>query len=192
MSLRAFLIVAGSMAPAPLLAQGGGGGGLFSVDLGLTVWTIVIFLVVLWVLRRFAWNPILGGLAARETGIRASIDEAGAMRDEARALLEEHRRELADARRQSQEIVASGREAGERLRKEIEAKAREESERMLVRARTEIERERDQALEALRKESVELALSAASRLLQQKLDGDADRQLIEGYLRELDRPAAEA
>jgi F-type H+-transporting ATPase subunit b len=184
------LITALTLVPAPVLAQDGG--GLFSVDLGLSIWTILVFLVVLGVLRRFAWNPILGGLEARESGIRESIEEARKMRVEAAELLEEHRRELADARRQSQEILASGRDAGERLRKDIEAKAREESERMIERARGEIERQRDQAIEALRRESVELALSAAGKLLRQKLDGEADRELIEAYLRELDRPVAEA
>jgi len=191
MRFPVLLTTALTLAPAPVLAQAEGG-GLFSVDFGLSFWTILVFLVVLAVLRKFAWNPILGGLEAREGGIRASIEEARTMRAEAQALLEEHRRELADARRQSQEILASGRDAGERLRKDIEGKAREEAERMLERARAEIQRERDQAIDELRRESVELAISAAGRLLQRKLDGEADREFIENYLRELDRPAAEA
>jgi len=178
-----------SLAPAPLSAAEG---SLFSVDLGLSVWTIVVFLIVLGVLSKYAWAPIMGALEARESGIRGSIDEAARMRAEAQALLEEHRKQMADARREAQELVATGRDAGEKVRQEIEAKAREESERMIQRARKDIERERDQALETLRKESVELALSAAARLLQQKLDSEADRKLVEGYLGGLDRKTAEA
>lgn len=169
-----------------------GGASLFTPDLGLSVWTIVVFLVVLFVLGKYAWKPMLAALDAREQGIVGSIASASQMREEAEKLLEEHRRQLADARRQAQEIVASGREAGETLRKDIEAKAREEGDRMLERARVEIHRERDQAMDTLRKESVDLALTVASKILHEKLDGPADRALVEEYLAEVGRPAAEA
>lgn len=178
-----------SLAPAPVSAAEG---TLFSVDPGLSLWTIVVFVIVFGVLSKYAWGPIMAGLKARESGIQGSLDEAARMRSEAHALLEEHRKQVAAARQEAQAIVAAGREAGDRVRQEIETKAREESDRMVERARKEIERERDQALEALRKESVELALGAASRLLHQKLDNEADRKLVEGYLGGLDRKAAEA
>lgn len=179
-------------APAPLLAADEGGGGLFAVDPGLSLWTIIVFLAVLIVLGRFAWKPILGALDAREEGIRGAIAESRRAQAEAIALLEEHKAQLADARRQSQELVAEGREAGERLRKEIESKAREEAEAILDRARLEIERERDLALDTIRKESVELALAVASRLVREKLDSDADRALIQTYLQELSNSSVEA
>lgn len=171
--------------PAFLLAADNGGGGLFAVDPGVALWTLVIFLVVLWVLGRFAWRPILGALDAREERIRTSIDEAKEMRQEAVRLLEEHKSQLADARRQAQEIVAEGREAGERIRREIEAKARESGDEMLERARAEIERERDQAVATLRQETVELAMAAASRLLGERIDAAGDRELVKGFLDEL-------
>lgn len=179
------------VAPVPLAAQDGGG-GLFAVDPGLGIWTIVVFLVVLFVLSKYAWGPILGALDAREQGIRSSIDGATAMRAEAQQLLDEHRRQLADARRESQDIVAEGRAAAERLSREIQDKARAEGDRIVERARAEIERERDQALAQIREEAVELALSAASRLLRERLTEDRDRELVRGFLAELDRPAAEA
>jgi F-type H+-transporting ATPase subunit b len=179
--------------PAPLLAaQESGGGGLFSVDPGLSVWTIVVFLLVLWVLKRFAWAPILGALDAREAGIRGSIDQATEMRAEAAALLEEHRRQLADARRQAQEIVAESRNAAERLGREIQNKARQEGDRIIERARAEIGREKDAALAEIREEAVELALAAASRLLRERLTDEKDRALVESFLSEIEPPAAEA
>ena len=181
------------MAPAPLLArQEELDLGFFEPEFGLSIWTIVVFLLVLWVLWKFAWGPILGALDSRESGIRESIESARKMREEADSLLAEQRKELAEARRQAQEIVSEGREAGERVRKEIEEKARQESDRMLERARTEIERERDRALETIRTEAVDLALAAAERILAEKLDAETDRRLVEGYLRELDRPVVEA
>ncbi len=175
-------------APAPLLAQDEGG-GLFALDPGLSIWTIVVFLLVLFVLGKFAWGPILGQVEAREQSIRKSIDEAREMQEKATALMEEHRRQLADARRQSQELLNEGREAGERLRRELEEKARGDAEEILSRARSEIEREKERAMDAIREESVDLAMAAAARLLGQKLDEQADRALIQDYLTQV-KPAA--
>lgn len=185
------LVPALMAAPAPILAQEGGG-GLFAVNPGLSIWTIVVFLLVLFVLGKWAWGPILGAVEAREEGIRDSITQAKQLQEEAHQLLEQHRRELAEARRHAQEIVAEGREAGERVRREIEERAREESERMLERARTEIGRERDRALEAIRSESVDLALAVARRILEDRLDTQVDRELVERYLNEVRTPSAEA
>ncbi|RMH14882.1 MAG: ATP synthase F0 subunit B [Gemmatimonadetes bacterium] len=172
--------------PAPLLAQDEHGvTPVFSVNLGTTVWTTVVFLLLLGILWKFAWNPILGLVEARETGIQNALDEAARERDEARKLLEEHRQQMAEARRQAQALVAEGREAGERLRQEIEEKARAESQAMLERARQAIEREKEQALDALRRESVDLAIAAAGRLIQERLDSEKDRDLVRAYLEQL-------
>ncbi len=165
---------------------------MFDLNFGLFVWTSIVFVALLAILWKFAWGPILAAVEAREKGIQGTLDQAAAERAEATKLLAQHREQMAEARRQAQGIVAGAREAGERLRGEIEAKAREEGERMLDRARSEIEREKDQALDTLRTESVDLALSAASKLLRRNLDAQADRALVEEYLREVDRKSAEA
>jgi len=166
-------------------AEGGGGGGLFSVNLGLTAWTVVAFLALLLVLWKFAWGPILNAVEARETGIQDALDEAARRQEEAEKLAEEQREQLSEARRRAQEIISEGRQAGESLRREIEEKAREEGQRLLERARHEIEREKDAALETVRTEAVELALAAASRLLERELDSDRDRRLVADYLDDL-------
>ena len=172
----------------------GGGGGLFSINAGLSVWTVVIFAALLITLWRFAWGPILSAVEAREKGIQGALEEAKKRQEEAARLLEEHKNQLSDARRQAQEILAEGREAAGRLRKELEGKAREESEAILARARSEIEREKEAAVDALRRESVDLALAAASKLLHQKLDAEQDRRLVTEYVDGLaaKSPGAEA
>ncbi|MEX0837593.1 MAG: F0F1 ATP synthase subunit B [Gemmatimonadota bacterium] len=171
---------------AVLAAQGGEGTTpLFTVNLGTTVWTTIVFLALLGILWKFAWGPILSAVESREKGIQSAIDEAVARNAEAERLLQEHRDQLADARRQANEMIAEGKAAGERLRREIEEKAREEGQVLIQRARAEIERERDEALDMLRRESVELALAAASHLLREKLDGQNDREMVERYLAEL-------
>ncbi len=186
--MRASRITAGLLAlsalmPEVLWAQGGGGdGGLYDINTGLSVWTLIVFGVLVFILGKYAWGPILGAVEAREKGIQSALDEAAAQNAEAARLLQEHKAQLADARRQSSELIAEGKAAGEQVRREIEEKARTEAQSIVERARQEIERERDQAIEALRKESVELALAAASRLLQEKLDQEQDRQLVERYL----------
>lgn len=186
---RIAVMAGGLLAGLPgmaLAAQGGAGTTpLFTVNLGTTVWTAIVFLALLGILWRFAWGPILSAIDSREQGIQSAIDEAIARNAEAERLLAEHREQLADARRQANELIAEGKTAGEKLRRDVEAKAREEGQALIERAREEIERERDAALDTLRRESVELALAAASRLLRENLDAPKDRALIESYLSEL-------
>jgi len=174
--------------PEALWAQGGGEGGeggLFDINTGLSTWTLLVFAGLVFLLGKYAWGPILEAVDAREKGIQSALDEAAGRNDEAAKLLAEHKEQLADARRQANEIIAQGKAVGEGVRKEIEEKARAEGQAIVERARVEIERERDAALDTLRKESVELALAAASRLIQENLDQDKDRQLVERYLSEL-------
>ncbi len=174
------------LTPLSLLAQGhgeeAGGGGLFSINVGLMIWTVIIFVALLVVLWRFAWGPILSAVESREKAIQDALDEARQRQEDAEKTLAEHKAQLADARRQAGEILAEGRDAADRLRKELEGKAREEAESILTRARAEIEREKDAALDTLRKESVDLALAAASKLLHTKLDGEQDRKLVMEYV----------
>jgi len=174
--------------PAAVFAQGGGeegGGGLYDINAGLSAWTLLVFAMLVFVLGKYAWAPILEAVENREKGIQSALDEAAQRNAEAAKLLEEHKAQLADARRQASELVAEGRAVGDGVRKEIEEKARTEGQAIIERARAEIERERDAALEALRRESVELALAAASRLMQENLDQAKDRALVERYLGEL-------
>lgn len=160
---------------------------LFAVDTGLSVWTLLTFGAMLLILWRFAWKPLLGALDARETGIQDAIDEARRQQEEAQRLVKEQQEKLAESRRQAQSIVAESREAADQLRRELETKARKESHAIIEGARREILRERDAAVETLRRESVELAMAAASRLLAERLDDDRDRRLVMAYVDEMSR-----
>jgi len=187
MRIRTALLVALLMAVSPgaLWAAGEGTTPLFTVNLGTTVWTTLVFFALLTVLWRFAWGPILAAVEARESAIQSALDEAARRQSEAEQLLVEHRQQLADARRQAGELVAEGKAVGEKVRKEIEEKARTEAQGIVERALREIERERDAALDVLRKESVDLALAAASRLMQENLSQAKDRQFVERFLDDL-------
>ena len=162
---------------------------MFDLNVGLTVWTSIVFLVLLGILRRYAWGPILAAVEERERRIQDTLNEAANEREEAAKLLAEHRQQMADARRQTQQLIAEGRDAGERVRRDLEEKARVEGQALIERARETIENEKDAALEALRKESVELALAAAARLMQESLDEAKDRELVMGYIDDLSKPS---
>lgn len=181
------MLVLAATAPGELRAQGGeGGGGLYDINTGLSVWTLVVFGILVFLLGKFAWGPILGAVETREKGIQSALDEAAERNAEAAKLLAEHKEQLADARRQASELINEGKAAGQSVRQEIEEKARVEAQAIVERARSEIVRERDAALDALRRESVDLALAAATRLMQEKLDQTKDRELVERYLSEMD------
>ena len=158
---------------------------MFDVNLGLSIWTTFVFLSLLAILWKFAWGPILKAVQDREDGIQSTLDQAANERGEAAKLLAEHRQQMADARRQAQQMIAEGKEAGERVRESIEEKARAEGDAMIERARESIEHEKDAALEELRKESVDLALAAAAKLVQESLDEKKDRELVMGFIDEL-------
>jgi len=158
---------------------------MFDVNLGLTVWTSLVFLVLLGILWKYAWGPVLAAVEARENGIQDTLDRAAHEREEAAKLLAEHRRQMAEARRQAQQLIGEGKEAGERVRQDIEEKARVEGQALIERARESIERERDAALEALRRESVDLALAAAAKLMHERFDEAKDREMVMGYIEEL-------
>ncbi len=174
----------------PLLAQeehggGAGGGGLFAINPGLIIWTWVIFLILLFVLRKWAWGPILGALETREKRIQDVLDGAAREREEAAQLLQEQRQLLEDSREQAQQIMAESRKASERLRAELLDEARKQKDQIVENARGDIERERDHALELLRREAVDLSISAAGRVLRREIDSAENRRLVEEYLASL-------
>jgi F-type H+-transporting ATPase subunit b len=185
------LMVFVAVSPAAAWAQEGHGEeaaatpSLFDINLGLSTWTLIVFGLVLLILHRFAWGPILGAVNAREEGIQSDLDQAKSEREEAASLLAEHKKQMAEARREAQQIIQEGKTAGETLRQEIEAKARTEGHAMIERAREEIQRERDAAVDTLRKEAVDLALAAASKLIRDKLDDERNRELVMGYVDDL-------
>jgi F-type H+-transporting ATPase subunit b len=175
---------------APLLAQeehGGGGGGdaLFRINPGLMFWTWIIFGILLFVLRKWAWGPILGALETREKRIQDALDGAAREREEAAQLLQEQRQLLDESRDQAQQIMAESRKASERLRAELLDEARKQKDQIVENAREDIERERDHALELLRREAVDLSISAAGRVLHREVDSAENRRLVEEYLASL-------
>lgn len=165
-----------------LLAAEGGGSGPFSVNPGLILWTWVVFLVFLFFFRKTFWVTIVSRAEEREKTIAGQLAEAERMNTEAKALLAEQQKASAEARGAAQSLLAEARAAAEKERAHGVEKARQEQEALLERARRDIAAERDKALVELRREAVDLALGAASKVIGQRLDGEADRKLVLDYL----------
>ncbi|HEX6693663.1 MAG TPA: F0F1 ATP synthase subunit B [Longimicrobiales bacterium] len=155
---------------------------VFALTTNVSAWTLIIFIVLLVVLSRFAFPHILGYAAAREKRIQDALDDAKRQREETEALLAQQRAELANARVEAQALIAEGKTAADKVRAELIERARGEGDAMIQRARTEIERERAQAIDSLRREAVELAIAAAARLTGQRLGTDEDRKLVTDFL----------
>lgn len=155
---------------------------VFSLTANVSFWTVIIFLILLGVLLKFAFPPILGYAAAREERIQQALDEARGQREEAAALLAQQRQQLTEARAQAQQVIAEGKQAAERVRQELLEKTRVEQQELLERAKAEIVREREKAVEHVRREAVELAIAAAAKLIGTKMDADSDRRIVTEYL----------
>ena len=148
---------------------------LLSADPGLIVWTIVTFLLLLGILWKFAWNPILGALEARELAIQKTIDDAERLQAEAAAVLDEHQKRLAEARSEGNRILDEARQAGDHMKQDILEKARAEAEKVLERAQRQMELETEQAIQTIRAQAADLALRAAEKVIERSLT-DADHR----------------
>ncbi|HEX8944550.1 MAG TPA: F0F1 ATP synthase subunit B [Gemmatimonadaceae bacterium] len=175
-------LVALALSPAALLAQESGTRTFMKPDTGLMVWTLVIFVLLMFVLSRYAFGPITAAVEAREKALEDAIEGAKRDRDAAAKLLQEHQAAIDAARGEAQKIIAEGRAVGEKLRTDMIEQTRKEQQDMLERARREIDNEKDKAIMQLRREAVDLALAGASKVIEQNLESQKNRQLVESYL----------
>ena len=163
-----------------------GSNPLIQVTPGLMIWTIVCFLITLFVLRRYAFGPIQKSIDDRRERIRQSLDEADRAREEARKLLEEHRKLIGSAKTDAEEILAEARRVAEsnerRMRNELET----DRQRRLEETRKQIEAETRRALEQIRLEVVDLSLLAATKVTGKALDDADHRRLIDEAVADLD------
>ncbi|HIE64785.1 MAG: F0F1 ATP synthase subunit B [Nitrospira sp.] len=155
---------------------------MFEPDPGLMIWTVVSFLLLLALLKQFAYKPILDLMEGREKSIKNAIDDSERGRAEAESLLFEYKKQLEEGRGEVQKMIEEGRAAGEILRKEILSKASEESKDLVKKAQEEIEREKQKALIELQAQVAELSIQVASKMVQNNLSAQDHNKLIEGAL----------
>ncbi len=159
---------------------------LIQVTPGLMIWTIVAFLITLFVLKRYAFGPIQKAIDERRERIRRSIEEADEARAEARRLLEEHKALIGQARGQAEEILAEARKTRESMERRMKDETETERQRRLEETRREIQAETQRALAQIRTEVAELTLVATQKVIGRSLDESDDRRLIEEAIKDLD------
>lgn len=184
--LSALLVLA---TPATAFAaEEGGKVNLLSPNGGLMFWTLLIFVVLLIVLSRFAFKPLVAAVEAREASLEAAITKAAQDRDAAARLLAEQQAQLEAARAEAQKYIADSRVTAEKLKTSMLEETRAQQQEMLDRARRDLENEKVRAIAELRREAVDLALAGAGKLIAKNLDDAANRKLVEDFLASI--PAA--
>ena len=167
------------------LRSEGESGGLLNVVPGLIFWTVITFILLLLILKKIAWKPILNSLHEREKFIIHSLEKASNAQKEAEKLLEENNSNLAKAEEEAQKIIAQGREYSEKLKQQILHESKVESMKMIQQAKLEIERKNQESFVKLKEQVAELAIGAAEKILKENLDKEKQKELVDKYLKEL-------
>ena len=159
---------------------------LIQVDPGLFIWTIVTFLVLLTLLAKFAWGPLLAALEARQSLIRQSLDDALQAKQDLERLNGEAAQIVQKARLDADDIIAQSRSDGDRLREELRHKARAEADHIVKSAERQIQLETSRALEQIRHEAVDLSIMIASKILQRTVSKADNERLIDDAIKQVE------
>ena len=159
---------------------------LVQPDPGLFIWTILTFLVLLGLLAKFAWRPLLLALESRQERIRKSLDDADKARQELERLQQESAKILQQARIEADSIVTQTRSDAERLREELKVKAKEEADNILRNAQQQIQLQTRQAIQQIRHEVADIAVLLASKLLERNLAKEDNARLIDDTLKQIE------
>jgi F-type H+-transporting ATPase subunit b len=159
---------------------------LVQPDPGLFIWTIVTFLVLLALLAKFAWRPLLQALDTREESIRKSLDDARQAKQDLERLHQESAQIIRQARVEADGVITRSRADAERLREEMKQKARAEADTIVKSAERQIQLETTRALQQIRTEAVDLSVMIASKIIQRNLSKEDNERLIEEALKQVE------
>lgn len=158
---------------------------LLSVNPGLIIWQILIFVILLFILKKIAWKPLLTALHAREQNIKDTIANAETLKKEAEQMMEQNRKNLAEANSQSMKIINDAKEVANKMRDEIIQKSQEESRKIIDQARSEIKQEKETAMADLRSEVSDLAIKAAEKILKDNLDEGKQKKIVNDFISQI-------
>lgn len=161
-------------------------GGLLSPNPGLIFWTAVTFVIVLVILRKIAWGPIVSMLEEREKGIQSAIDRAYTAKEDAESILKKNKDMLAKADAEADKIIREGKEYADKVRTELTEKAQVESQKMIANAKEEIEQEKRRALDVLRNEVADMAVKGAEKIIRTSLDADKQKAVVNDMIKEME------
>jgi F-type H+-transporting ATPase subunit b len=157
-------------------------GDLLSPNGGLMFWTLITFLIVLFILGKLVFPKITAAVEAREKALEEAIEGAKRDREAAAVALAEQQRQIEAARNEAQKIIVEGRQIGEKVRAQMIEETHQQQQQMLERARREIEQEKERAIADMRREAVDLAIAGATKVIERNLDEDSNRKIVENFL----------
>jgi F-type H+-transporting ATPase subunit b len=158
---------------------------LLSINGGMVYWTVFVFSLLLFVLGKFAWKPMLAAIDEREAKISGDLEQAEKAKNEADKSLAALNKRLDDARTEADEIISTSRNAAENLAETLKQDAKDEASKILENAQKAIQAEKNSALNELRKEVTELAVGAANKIILANLDAKGQEKLVDSYINEM-------
>ncbi|MGQ9805569.1 MAG: F0F1 ATP synthase subunit B [Chlorobiales bacterium] len=161
-------------------------GGLLSPNPGLIFWTAITFLLLVLVLSKVVWKPIVEALNEREKNIQSSIDRAEQAKKESEKILAEIKAERVKAQVEADKIVGDAKAYAEKVRAELLEKANDEARKVIADAKADIELAKQRAMIELKNTIADLAIEAASKIIQHNLEAERHKELIAGVINELE------
>lgn len=162
-------------------------GGPLDVNPGLILWTVITFVLLLVILSKVAWKPILSSLKERENQIKDSLEKAETARKDAEKLIADNKANLYKAEEEAQKIIDQSREFAEKLKAQLLDESKVQAKKLLQDASAEIERKNAEAFSKLKSQVAEIAVSAAEKILRENLDKEKQTTLVNKYLEELSK-----
>lgn len=170
-----------------LLALGseGGSGSLIDINPGLIFWTVVTFILLLLILKKVAWKPILTALDQRETAIKESLEKAEKAKEEAQRILYENQASLSKAEEESRKIVEQGRIYAEKLKEQMLKDSKEQAQKILSEATAEIDRKKEAAFGELKSQIADLVIQTTEKVLGETVDKNIHKKITDKYINEI-------
>lgn len=165
----------------------GGSAGLLSVNGGLAFWTTLTFILLLILLTKFAWKPILSALKQREDAIKDSLEQAEKAKDEAKQILAENQNSLAKAEDESKKIIEQSRIFAENLKDQMIKDSKAQAKKLLEEASAEIDRKKNAAFDELKNQIAEISVQAAEKILKENLDAEKNKKLVDKYISDISK-----
>jgi len=155
---------------------------MLDINPGLILWTILTFIILLFILSKVGWKPLVNALQAREQSIRDALQKAEEAKRESERMLAANTAAMAKANEETSRILKEGRELAEQMKSEIVAKAREGAKALMEQAKEDIQREKETALLQLRNEVADLAVNVAEKIIDETLDEAKRKKLVDSTL----------
>ncbi len=164
-----------------------GGGGLLSVNVGLAFWTTLTFILLLLILKKFAWKPILNALKQREDAIKDSLEQAEKAKEEAKKILYENQNSLAKAEEESKKIIEQSKLYADNLKEQILKDSKEQAKKLIEEAAAEIDRKKNAAFDDLKNQIAEISIKAAEKILRENLDAEKNKKVVDKYISDISK-----